>query len=179
MLGTAYISVMQEIEGEIASGNRGDDEDLYEHIQNEMELADYANELAALVDSTGHTGSNVTTESLSGEEQRKVVNVLKRHEGIMIASGNALPPPAYGVVCDLDIHPLNIEHGKHLSDPWTSRIGIVLKKNGVEIRLCIDYKRVNAVMAIMKYAISFVDDLLTDIEAYLWFCSLIQQVVSE
>ncbi|OWZ22829.1 hypothetical protein PHMEG_0002383 [Phytophthora megakarya] len=35
--------------------------------------------------------------------QRKLVEVLKRHEGIMIASGNALPLPAYGVVCDIDV----------------------------------------------------------------------------
>ncbi|OWZ15532.1 hypothetical protein PHMEG_00010809 [Phytophthora megakarya] len=46
MLELTYISVMQEIEAEIASGNRGDDDDLYEHILDEMELADYAHELA-------------------------------------------------------------------------------------------------------------------------------------
>ncbi|OWZ23035.1 hypothetical protein PHMEG_0002143 [Phytophthora megakarya] len=52
MLERAYNSVMQEIEAEIASGNRGDDEDLYENILNEMELADYAHELAFLADRT-------------------------------------------------------------------------------------------------------------------------------
>ncbi|OWZ08413.1 hypothetical protein PHMEG_00019048 [Phytophthora megakarya] len=110
MLELTYISVMQEIEAEIASGNRGDDDDLYEHIPNEMELADYAHELAFLPDLTepsstalDYTGPNVMNENLSGDEQRKLVEVLKRHEGIIIASGNALPLPAYGVVCDIDV----------------------------------------------------------------------------
>ncbi|OWY98682.1 hypothetical protein PHMEG_00030495 [Phytophthora megakarya] len=55
---------------------------------------------------------------------------------------------------------------------WASPIVIVLKKNGEDIRLCIDYKMVNAVTAIMKYAMPLVDDLLTDLDSYLWFCSL-------
>ncbi|GMF31952.1 unnamed protein product [Phytophthora lilii] len=56
--------------------------------------------------------------------------------------------------------------------PWASPIVIVLKKRGVDIRLCIDYKLVNAITAIMEYAMPLVDDLLTDLEAYLWFRSL-------
>ncbi|GMF51186.1 unnamed protein product [Phytophthora fragariaefolia] len=56
--------------------------------------------------------------------------------------------------------------------PWASPIVIVLKKNGVDIRLCIDYKIVNSVTAIMEYAMPLVDDLLTDMEKYLWYCSL-------
>ncbi|OWY90885.1 hypothetical protein PHMEG_00040780, partial [Phytophthora megakarya] len=78
--------------------------DWYEHIPNEMELADYAHELAFLPDLTepsstmlDYTGPNVVNQNLSEDEQRKLVEVLQRHEGIMIASGNALPPPAYGV----------------------------------------------------------------------------------
>ncbi|OWZ01750.1 hypothetical protein PHMEG_00026804 [Phytophthora megakarya] len=116
----------------------------------------------------------------------------------MISSGNALPPPAYGVVCDIDVQghapikqrarriPLRhmqklYELLKELSkagliafsdSPWASPIVIVLKKNGQDIRLCIDYKMVNAVTAIMEYAMPLVDDLLTELENYLWFCSL-------
>ncbi|OWZ09013.1 hypothetical protein PHMEG_00018352 [Phytophthora megakarya] len=137
-------------------------------------------------------------KSLGEDEQRKLVEVLKRHEGIMVASGNALPPPAYGVVCDIDVQghmpikqrarrtPLRVLEKLYellkgllraglitFSDsPWASPIVIVLKKNGVDIQLCIDYKRVNAVTTIMEYAIPLVDNLLTDMEAYLWFCSL-------
>ncbi|GMF47804.1 unnamed protein product [Phytophthora fragariaefolia] len=56
--------------------------------------------------------------------------------------------------------------------PWASPIVIVLKKNGVGIRFCNDYKMVNAVTAIMEYAMPLVDDLLTDMEKYLWYCSV-------
>ncbi|OWZ12799.1 hypothetical protein PHMEG_00013983 [Phytophthora megakarya] len=138
------------------------------------------------------------SESLGEDEQQKVVEILQCHEEIMIASCNALPPPAYSVVCDIDVQghmpikqrarrtPLRVlekldELLKGLlrgglitfsDSPWTSPIVIVLKTNGVDIRLCIDYKRVNAVTTIMEYAIPLVDGLLTDMEAYLRFCSL-------
>ncbi|GMF62089.1 unnamed protein product [Phytophthora fragariaefolia] len=56
--------------------------------------------------------------------------------------------------------------------PWASPIVIVLKKNRVDIRLCIDYKMVNSVTAILEYAMPLVDDLLTDMEKYMWYCSL-------
>ncbi|KAG3060829.1 hypothetical protein PI125_g24829 [Phytophthora idaei] len=124
--------------------------------------------------------------------------MLRGHEEIMIASGNALPPPAYGVVCDIDVqgHPpikqrarrVPLRHLQKLYEllkgllkagliafsdsPWASPIVIVLKKNGKDIRLCIDYKRVNTITAIMEYAMPLVDDLLTELGYYLWFCSL-------
>ncbi|GMF44550.1 unnamed protein product [Phytophthora fragariaefolia] len=116
----------------------------------------------------------------------------------MIASGNALPPPAYSVVCDIDVggHAPIKQRARRIplrqlqklyellkgllkagliaisDSPWASPIVIVLKKNGLDFRLCIDYKLVNAVTMIMEYAMPLVDDLLTDLEAYLWFCSL-------
>ncbi|OWZ12595.1 hypothetical protein PHMEG_00014218 [Phytophthora megakarya] len=196
MLELPYISAMHEID--IAAGDRSDDDDWYEHIPNEIELADYAHELAFLPDLTepsstvlDYTGPNVMNERVSEGEQRKLVEVLQRHEGIMIASGNALPPPAYGVVCDIDMQghmpikqkvrrtPLRVLEKLYellkgllraglitFSDsPWASPIVIVLTKNGMDIRLCIDYKRVNAVTTIMEYTMPLVDDLLTDMEA--------------
>ncbi|OWY95218.1 hypothetical protein PHMEG_00034839 [Phytophthora megakarya] len=44
---------------------------------------------------------------------------------------------------------------------WAPPIVIVLNKNGQDIRLCIDYKMVNAVTAIIEYAMPFVNDLLS------------------
>ena len=44
------------------------------------------------------------------------------------------------------------------------------QKNGVDIRLCIDYKMANAVTVGMEYALTLVDDLLTEVEGYQWFC---------
>ncbi|RAW28718.1 hypothetical protein PC110_g14920 [Phytophthora cactorum] len=116
----------------------------------------------------------------------------------MIASGNALPPPAYGVGCDIDTqgHAPIKQHARYMplrylgqfyellrallraglivfSDcSWASPIVIVMKKNVVDIQLCIDYKMVNAITAIIEYAMPLVDGLLTNLECYLWFCSL-------
>ncbi|GMF69434.1 unnamed protein product [Phytophthora fragariaefolia] len=111
----------------------------------------------------------------------------------MIASGNALPPLAYGAICDIAVQghePIKqrarrvpLKHLKRLfelltgllkagliafsNSPWASPIVIVLKKNGVNIRLCIDYKMVNAITVLMEYAMPLVDDLLTELEGYL------------
>ncbi|OWY98967.1 hypothetical protein PHMEG_00030124 [Phytophthora megakarya] len=112
----------------------------------------------------------------------------------MISSGNTLPPPAYGVVRDFDVQghaPIKqrarripLRHLQKLYEllkgllkagiiafsdsPWASPIVI----NDQDIRLCIDYKMVNAVTAIMEYAMPLVDVLLTELENCLWFCSL-------
>ncbi|OWZ12271.1 hypothetical protein PHMEG_00014595 [Phytophthora megakarya] len=109
--------------------------------------------------------------------------------GIMIASGNALPPPAYGVVCDVNVDDhvpikqrarrIPIRYPQKLYEllkgllkanfvsfsdsQWASPIVIVLKKNGEDIRLCIDYKMVNTATAIMEYAMPLIDELLTDL----------------
>ncbi|GMF45022.1 unnamed protein product [Phytophthora fragariaefolia] len=134
-----------------------------EHPGNDIEFEDYARELAFLPDLTeaasttlDYTGQYVRHPSLSVEQQDRVVKVLKNHERIMISSGNALPPPAYGVVCDIDVqdHPpikqkarrIPLRHLKQLYEllkgllkagliafsdsPWASPIVIVLKKNG-------------------------------------------------
>ncbi|KAH7491753.1 Retrovirus-related Pol polyprotein from transposon 17.6 [Phytophthora ramorum] len=179
--------------------------DSAEHQANHIELEDYAQELAFLPDLTetsvtilDYSAPNVQNVEFKGGQQKRLINVLKKHEQIMISSGNTLPPPAYGVVCDIDVKehaPIKqrarrvaLRHMPKLykllkgllkaglvsfsDSPWASPIVIVLKKNGVDIRLCIDYKMVNAVTTILEYAMPLVDDLLTGLESYLWFCSL-------
>ncbi|POM79974.1 Hypothetical protein PHPALM_2245 [Phytophthora palmivora] len=183
-LNATYVSAMHEIAAGVVSGRDTEENDVSEHLANDIELTDYAQELALLPDLTeitvtalDYTGPNVQNKDLDAGQQRKLVDVLKHHEKIMISSGNALPPPAYGVVCDIDVQghapikqrarrtPLRFLGKLYelllrraglitFSDsPWASPIVIVLKKNGVDIRLCIDYKMVNAVTAIMEYTI--------------------------
>ncbi|GMF49822.1 unnamed protein product [Phytophthora fragariaefolia] len=185
-------------------GEPGRHDDVYERVPNSLALEDYAHELAFLPDLTDvrptqldYSADNVVCSAHSAEQTTRLLRVLQSHEQIMISSGNALPPPAYGVVCDIDVqgHPPIQQRArrvplKHLkkryeqlkallkaglipfsNSPWASPIVIVLKKNGVDIRLCIDYKLVNAI-TLMEYAIPLVDDLLTELDAYLWFCSL-------
>ncbi|OWY93904.1 hypothetical protein PHMEG_00036528 [Phytophthora megakarya] len=130
MLKLTYISVMQEIEAEIASGNRSNDDDLYEHIPNEMELADYANELAFLPDLTepsstvldytpygvvcdidvqGHMPIKQRTRPTPLRVLEKLYKLL---EGLLRA----------GLITFSD-------------SSWASPIVIMLKKNGGDIRL--------------------------------------------
>ncbi|OWY97520.1 hypothetical protein PHMEG_00031929, partial [Phytophthora megakarya] len=152
------------------------------HEANYISLEDYAQELVFLPDLTepsvtelDYTAPNVENPSFVGDQQRRLDNVLKIHEAIMISSGNALPPLAYGAVCDIDVqgHAPIKQRARRIplrrllklyellkgvlkagliafSDSrWASLIVIVLKKNDQDIRLCIDCKMVNAVTAIM------------------------------
>ncbi|POM67363.1 Hypothetical protein PHPALM_16660 [Phytophthora palmivora] len=110
ILNATYVSAMHEIAAGVVSGRDTEENDVSEHLANDIELTDYAQELAFLPDVTevtvtalDYTGPNVQNKDLDEGQQQKLVDVLKRHEKIMISSGNALPPPAYGVVCDIDV----------------------------------------------------------------------------
>ncbi|GMF57299.1 unnamed protein product [Phytophthora fragariaefolia] len=184
--------------------NSATDPAVFECSANEIDLEDYAHELAFLPDLTDsastvldYGGSNVVCSAHTPSQREKLVKALKAQEGIMIASGNALPPPAYGAICDIDVQghkPIKqrarrvpLKHLKKLyellkgllkagliafsNSPWASPMVIVLKKNGVDTRLCIDYKMVNATTVFMEYDMPLVDDRLTELESYLWFCS--------
>ncbi|POM81066.1 Hypothetical protein PHPALM_1022 [Phytophthora palmivora] len=177
----------------------------FEREEETLHLGDYAHELAFLPDLSeevpielAYNGVNVKCSAHTPEQTPRLIELLKRKEKIMISRGNALPPPAYGIVCDIDAgdHPPIKQRARRVAlkylkplyellkgllraklvslskSPWVSPIVIVLKKNGTDIRLCIDYKKVNAIAMIMEYAIPLVDDLLSELEKYLWFCSL-------
>ncbi|KAG6949259.1 hypothetical protein JG687_00014990 [Phytophthora cactorum] len=172
----------------------------YEHPTADAGSEDYAHELAFLPDLTetspttlGYSAPNVQGNEYTSDEHSRPVAMLRSHEEIMIVSGNALPMPAYGVVCDIDVqgHPPIQQRARRVplrylqklyeflkellkpgliafsDSPWASPIVIVLKKNGKDIRLCIDYKRVNTTTAIMKYAMPLVEDLFTELGHYL------------
>ncbi|OWZ06581.1 hypothetical protein PHMEG_00021142 [Phytophthora megakarya] len=145
-------------------GNDGpaDDDDAV-HEANYISLRGYAQELAFLPDSTkpsvtelDYTAPNVKNSRHAPIKQRarriplrhlqKLYELLKRllKAGLIAFSNSS----------------------------WASLIVIVLKKNGQDIRLCIDYKMVSAVIAIREYAMPFVTDLLTELESIFWLCSL-------
>lgn len=97
----------------------------------------------------------------------------RRH--ICMGKGNALPPAAKGAICDIDVggaRPIaqkarKLPHelaekvftllkgllGARIIEvsesQWASPIVVVLKKNGVDIRLCIDYCAVNELTKLM------------------------------
>ena len=51
------------------------------------------------------------------------------------------------------------------------------KKNGEDIRLCIDYRRVNQLMRLMVYPMPLISDLLQDTDKALRYCSLDMAIV--
>ncbi|OWZ18536.1 reverse transcriptase [Phytophthora megakarya] len=56
--------------------------------------------------------------------------------------------------------------------PCASPVVVTIKKDGVDMRLCIDYRLVNILTQLMIYAMLLINDLLQDLEATLWYCSL-------
>ncbi|POM65919.1 LOW QUALITY PROTEIN: Reverse transcriptase, partial [Phytophthora palmivora] len=60
----------------------------------------------------------------------------------------------------------------HSTSPWASPIVIIIKKNGVDIRLCIDYRLVNSLTKLMVYPMPLINDLLEGLDKVLWYCSL-------
>ncbi|POM59028.1 Hypothetical protein PHPALM_36254 [Phytophthora palmivora] len=137
---------------------------------------------------------NVKRSAHTPEQATRLAELLKRNEKILISSGNALPPLAYGVVCDTDVgdHPsikrragrvalkslkplyamlkglLRAKLVSFLKSPWTS-----LCDRPQEERC--GYQtvyRLHAITMAMEYAMPLVDGLLSKLEKYLYFCSL-------
>ena len=142
--------------------------------------------------------ADIGGEGVSEEDIALVRATLESKRRSFISSGNALPPPARGVVCDVDVgdaKPVAQRARRvppHLlgrlyellrgllraglihwsASPWASPIVIVLKKNGKDIRLCIDYRMVNGLTKLMVYAMPLIDELLDNFHEIMWFCSL-------
>ncbi|OWZ16363.1 reverse transcriptase [Phytophthora megakarya] len=132
------------------------------------------------------------------EMEAKMRRILKCHRSIFLGYGNAAPIPARGVVSDIDVgeaKPVSLrarqiaapflvkvfkllkkllEAGliEHSESEWSSPIVIVLKKNGVDIRMCIDYRLLNLLIKLSRYPLPLIDDLLVDFKSAMWFMSL-------
>ncbi|OWY98183.1 reverse transcriptase [Phytophthora megakarya] len=61
---------------------------------------------------------------------------------------------------------------KYTLNELSLTLTIVRKSNGVDIRLCIDYKLVNSLTRLMVYPMPLISDLLEDLDKALWYCSL-------
>ncbi|KAE9295409.1 hypothetical protein PR003_g24021 [Phytophthora rubi] len=137
-------------------------------------------------------------DETTAAEEKKLRSILTYHRKILLGDGNAAPAPARGVVWDLDVgdakpvaqRPRSIaphimlkvnELLKKLLETeliefsvsaWASPLVIVLKKNGVDIRVCIDYRVVNGFIQLSTYPLPLIDDLLIGFESAMWFMSL-------
>ena len=132
------------------------------------------------------------------EDQKQLQLLIWEYRHLLIGKGNALPPAARGAVCDIDVggaspiaqrvRPVAPKFRKKSADlikglllakiirpstsPWASPIVVIIKKNGVDIRLCIDYRRVNQLTRLMVYPMPLISELLQDMDKALWYCSL-------
>ncbi|ETI29667.1 hypothetical protein F443_23220 [Phytophthora nicotianae P1569] len=124
------------------------------------------------------------------EEVDRLRKTIWNRQHLLLGKGNALPPAARGVVCDIDtrdakpvaqrVRRVAPQFRDKLSDlikgllsakiirvsssPWALPIVVVIKKNGVDIRLCIDYRVVNSLTRLMVYPMPLVNDLLEDLD---------------
>ncbi|OWZ08328.1 reverse transcriptase [Phytophthora megakarya] len=60
----------------------------------------------------------------------------------------------------------------HSRSPWASLIFVIITKNGVDIRICINYRLVNSLTLLMVYPVPQINDLLKELNYTLWYCSL-------
>ncbi|CAI5727576.1 unnamed protein product [Peronospora destructor] len=133
----------------------------------------------------------------SKEEVDRLRQIIWHKQHLLTGKGNALPPAARGAVCDIDVgnaRPISQRGRKvapqfreklsdlikgllssniiqHSTSPWASPIVIIVKKNGVDIRLCIDYRLVNELTRLMVYPMPLVTELLEDLDKALWWVS--------
>ena len=103
------------------------------------------------------------------KDQERLRQLIWKNKHLLIEKGNALPPATRGAVCDIDVgdanstaqrvRPVAPKFRDNLADlikgllsakiirpsmsPWTSPIVVIIKKSDEDIRLCIDYRRVN------------------------------------
>ena len=167
-------------------------EDIEQHMAVLPEMSATTEEVTIEDIQIGDPNVPLTTE----QHQLRLLIWKSRH--LLMGKGNALPPAARGAICDIDVggaapiaqrvRPVAPKYREKLSDlikgllaakivqpstsPWASPIVVIIKKNGVDIRLCIDYRRVNQLTRLMVYPMPLISDLLEDLDKALWYCSL-------
>ncbi|POM63372.1 Hypothetical protein PHPALM_21243, partial [Phytophthora palmivora] len=174
-----------------------EDNDLYaENVDQEMAILTEINPTTDEVKiediQVGDPGIQTTAEI------ERLRQKIWKYRHLLIGKGNALPPAARGVVCDIDVGDarpvaqrvrkiaprfreklselikglLSAKMISYSRSAWASPIVVIVKKNGVDIRLCIDYRLVNSLTQLMVYPMPLINDLLEDLDKVLLYCSL-------
>ena len=133
-------------------------------------------------------------DDVSAQDKEKMRDIIKKYGSIFEDGGNAAPPQARGTLCDIDVggaqpiaqraRKVKPEYLEKLHEllkallkngliqfsrsAWASPIVIVLKKNKKDIRLCIDYRAINALTKQMIAAMPVVDEMLMNFGAVMW-----------
>ncbi|OWZ01486.1 reverse transcriptase [Phytophthora megakarya] len=132
------------------------------------------------------------------EECERLRRTIWKRRHLLIGAGNALPPAAFGAICDIDVGTAKLvaqrcrrvapQFREKLSmvikgllsakiittstSPWASPIVVIIKASGVDIRLCIEYQVVNSYTRLMVYPMPLINDLIEDLDKALSYCSL-------
>ncbi|OWZ16402.1 reverse transcriptase [Phytophthora megakarya] len=165
------------------------DECVYYHEGSDLYAEDVDGQMA-LLQEIPVTTEDVKIEGIQlCEEIDRLCQRIWKFRHLLISKGNTLPPPARGVVCDIDAggakpialkcRKLRIQFREKLEDlikgllsekminysrsPWTSLIVVIIKKNGVDIEF---------LSQLMTYPMPLINDLLEELESTLWYCSL-------
>ncbi|OWZ19505.1 reverse transcriptase [Phytophthora megakarya] len=128
------------------------------------------------------------------EERERLRRIIWKRRHLLIGAGNALPPAAYGAICDVDVgtakpvaqrcrrvapqfreqlsmllkEQLSAKIITNSTSPWASPIVVIIKANGVDIRLC----STTSLTRLMVYPMPLINDLLEDLDKALWYCFL-------
>ena len=121
--------------------------------------------------------------------------MIWRSKHFLIAKENKIPPAARGAICDIDVveaspisqrvRPVAPKFREKLEDltkgllsakiirpstsPWASPIVVLIKKNGEDIRLCIDYRRLDQLTRMTVYLMPLISELLYDMDKAMWY----------
>ncbi|GMF44490.1 unnamed protein product [Phytophthora fragariaefolia] len=127
------------------------------------------------------------------EQVDRLKHIIWRRWHLLIGKSNALPPAAKGAICDIDVgnarpvaqrvrkvapqfHEklfqlikglLSAKIIQHSTSSWASPIVVITKKNGIDNRLCIDYRLVNSLTRLIVYPMPLINDLLDDLDKVL------------
>ncbi|OWZ06490.1 reverse transcriptase, partial [Phytophthora megakarya] len=153
-----------------------DEDGIYSHESDDLSAEELEGNLAVLPEIPISTTAIVSIEDLqvgdSGsatpEEIERLRQIIWKKRHLLIGKENALPPAVKDVVYDFD-GLLAAEIIRPSTSPWASPIVIVRKSNGVDIRLCIDYKLVNNLTRLMVYPMPLITDLLEVLDEALWY----------
>ncbi|OWZ13909.1 reverse transcriptase [Phytophthora megakarya] len=165
------------------------DGSVYYHEDSDLYAEDVDGQLAVLPE-VPVTTEGVRIEAIqfpgSDNRRRKKSTDFFRHP--LIGKGNTLPPEAQDIPIALKYRKLRIQYREkmaemiegllsveminHSRSPWASLIFVIIKKNGVDIRICINYRLVNSLTQLMAYPMPLINDLLEELKYTLWYCSL-------
>ncbi|OWZ12444.1 reverse transcriptase [Phytophthora megakarya] len=130
------------------------------------------------------------SDNLTPGEINRLRPKIRKFRHLSITKGDSLPPATSGVVCDIvvggarPVTPtcrklvdfikglLSAKMISYSRSPWASPIVVIIKKNGVNVRLGIDHLLFNCLTQLTVYPMTLINDLLDYLESTFWYCLL-------